>query len=253
MLHKKLLVVTFLILGTLVFGQIFVTAQTKKTNSTYGRPSRLSLRGDEKGGGEESPDKLLLENFYPIGWSEDGKFAYYTEPADEACGCYFGNLIIQDMRTDKILWRKDYTSENGGADNLKDYWQKNQKEFSRKLAEYKITAPKSFTLLDSPFKFQNDVFSVDLTQNLKFEDISAKGSVILQMIYKTGGAKTIYEEKYTPKVYSSLRSAEIGGILPSPFEARVAVVLVETHRGWEGPPNITRLKVIGASLTKGFK
>ena len=32
-----------------------------------------------------------------------------------------------------------------------------------------------------------------------------------------------------------------------------AVVLIETHRGWEGPPNTTQIKVIGANLTNGFR
>jgi hypothetical protein len=46
---------------------------------------------------------LIPESFFPIGWSKDGKFAYYSEPVDEACGCYYAYLAIQDLRTDKII------------------------------------------------------------------------------------------------------------------------------------------------------
>ena len=47
---------------------------------------------------------LSTDAFYPIGWSRDGKFAYYFEPVDEECGCYFAELAIMDLRTDKVLW-----------------------------------------------------------------------------------------------------------------------------------------------------
>ena len=29
--------------------------------------------------------KRVIVNFYPIGWSNDGKFAYYLEPVDGSC------------------------------------------------------------------------------------------------------------------------------------------------------------------------
>ena len=54
--------------------------------------------------GPQEYNRLYVDGFYPIGWSRDGKFAYYIEPVDEACGCYFAELIIQDLRTDKIVW-----------------------------------------------------------------------------------------------------------------------------------------------------
>jgi len=43
------------------------------------------------------------------------------------------------------------------------------------------------------------------------------------------------------------------GHLKSPYEPRVAVVLIEAWRGYEGPPHATNVKVVGASLTAGFK
>jgi hypothetical protein len=48
-------------------------------------------------------DQLVPESFYPIGWSRDGNFAYYLEPVDEACGCYFAQLFILDLKTYRIL------------------------------------------------------------------------------------------------------------------------------------------------------
>ena len=69
---------------------------------------------------------------------------------------------------------------------------------------------------------------------------------------KDKGGKMIYEKNYK-KGYDSIRGAEIGGVLLSPFEPRTAVIMVETHRGYEGPPNITKIKIVGATLTDGFR
>jgi hypothetical protein len=43
------------------------------------------------------------------------------------------------------------------------------------------------------------------------------------------------------------------GYLKSPFEPRIAVILMEIFRGWEGPPNTGSVKIAGASLATGFK
>lgn len=95
--------------------------------------------------GHEYP-QLIAENFFPIGWSRDGKFAYYVEPVDEACGCYFGRLVIQDMRTDKVLWEYRYSQDSefdekgemSGSDSIDELWTKNAKLFSAKLSGHRI-------------------------------------------------------------------------------------------------------------------
>ena len=234
---------------------IILAAGQISAQKIYNAPIRLALNGDAKGE-EESPDKLLLlEKFYPIGWSKDGKFAFYTEPADEACGCYFAELIIQDTRTDKILWQKKYDSENGGADDLQKYWAKSRKEFSRRLVQYGIVPNKNFALLDSPLKTADDNVNIDLFSDVKLTEdaYNSKGIVILKLLSKQKGAKTVYQKTYNGKGYDGIMNAELGGILLSPFEPRIAVILVETRRGWEGPPHTTNIKIVGATLNGGFK
>ncbi len=39
----------------------------------------------------------------------------------------------------------------------------------------------------------------------------------------------------------------------SPYEARIAVLLEETWRGWEGLPFVARLLFTGADLERGFR
>ena len=237
-----------------LLGQTICAAQSKESDVLFDEPSQLTLKGDENAEREEESGTLLRETFYPIGWSKDGVFAYYVEPPDEACGCYFANLVIQDLRTDKILWERKYNSEGKPEDTLEKYWAKNQKEFSRKLAEYGIVAQKQFTLHDSAIRYQKDVFTPKLTDNSSTEDnFYIRGSVRLQLISKKKGRKTIYFRKFNPKKVEGFLGAELGGSLLSPFEARAAVIMIEVYRGWEGPPHTTEIRIVGADLTTGFK
>jgi hypothetical protein len=254
MLLRKMIVLAVALFAVCLLGEIPSLAQSKQSKGLYAEPTHLMLPGEENSEREAANGMLLRETFYPIGWSKDGKFAYYTEPADEACGCYFARLVIQDLRTDKILWERRYNSEDGGADTLKKYWAKSQKEFSRKLAQYGIQAQKKFSLHGSAINYQKDVLTPELKVNTTVNDeMAVSGDIVLQLISKEKGSKTIYENKFDPKQYDSFRSAVISGSLQSPFEPRAAIVLVETHRGYEGPPNITRIRIVGTTLATGFR
>lgn len=185
---------------------------------------------------------------------KDGKFAYYLEPADEACGCYFAHLIIQDLRTDKILWEREHRSDEGGADTLKTYWANSRKEFSRQLAQHGIVPQRKFKLHSAAINYQKDVLTPELKVNTTITDeMTAAGNIVLRLISSEKRSKTIYEKKFDPKNYDGFRDAAIAGSLQSPFEPRAAIIIVETHRGWEGPPNITRIRIVGAALTGGFR
>ena len=43
------------------------------------------------------------------------------------------------------------------------------------------------------------------------------------------------------------------GYLRSPLEPRVAIILVEMYRGYEGPPHVGSVKIVGASLSRNFR
>ncbi|MEP7038530.1 MAG: hypothetical protein ABI891_09305 [Acidobacteriota bacterium] len=254
---RKLFALTFFIIGAFLVGQNSALAQNAKSDVLYNTPSRLMLKDDDKEAEEAKSGALLREKFYPIGWSKDGKFAYYVEPPDEACGCYFAKLVIQDLRNDKVLWVYDNAKvafENEQPEEtIAEHWKKHQALFSRKLAQYAIVPQKSFTLLTSPFEFKNDSLTPVIKINLEVtNEDSVKGNIILRLMSKNKGSKTIYEKNYK-KTYEGIRNAEVSGILMSPFEARATIIMVETYRGYEGPPNITNIKIVGATLNGGFK
>lgn len=258
---RKPMIFIFAILLLFLFGaEKSLFAQSGNTKRRYTVPAQLKLKNNVANEDPRSAgfSELLIEKIYPVGWSKNGKFAFYVEPPDEACGCYFGDLYIQDLRTDKILWsniyKGDFDSDN---ETIETHWRKNQKLFDRKLAEYGIIQAKNFTLAGLPLKTADDTIKVDFSSDVEMVTeplyFDSKGSVSLKLISEKKGTKTLYQKTYPEKKQVEVMSVALGGVLVSPHQPQAAIILVETYRGWEGPPNITNLKVIGASLTNSFQ
>ncbi len=45
-----------------------------------------------------------MDKFFPIGWSEDGNFAYITEPVAEGLGNYVFEIVIINVISGDTLW-----------------------------------------------------------------------------------------------------------------------------------------------------
>ena len=262
MFLKTRLIFIVLFLFTFLSGQSISFAETEKSGQSFDQPKRLVLKGiGEPQLNSNGHFLFLTEAFYPIGFSKSGKFAYYTEPADEACGCYFATLVIQDLRTDKILWKHEYDSEPTDVvpgkqtplPTIKEHWNRNKAMFSRKLEQYGIKAQDQFTLNES-IQYREDVFTPKLNLQIEKEEVySVDGSLNLLMVSEKKGAKSIYKKKYIADDYSGFRTAEVSGVLKSPFGSTSAVILVEMIRGYEGPPNPTRIRSVGSNLTNRFR
>lgn len=220
---------------------------------------RRTLKKHFRGDGRTSP---ITEAFYPIGWSRDGKFAYYVEPVDEACGCYFAELRIQDLRTDEIVWQfKNDPESRVGADgspiddDINKLWRRNQKLFNAKLNEHKIVAAK-FVLLGRDFMSAGKRYTTKLTTRTEFDEdfgLDRVRSVKLDLTAATLGNKTIFAAEDKDEKFLSPLATGIVGALKSPFENRAAIVMVNVQRGWEGPPHTVDVRLIGADLKNGFK
>jgi hypothetical protein len=229
---------------------------------TYSVPRKLNLEPAAKREFKKwwiSPARypgLVPEGFYPIGWSKDGKFAYYYEPVDEACGCYFARLVIQDMRTDEKLYEFTYNQDDtmndkgemSGPGNVRTLWRKNQKLFDDKLREHAIVARTS-VLLGKTFT-SGMVYTagtiVTMGQDEYGEDRVMK--LFYTLTTKRSGSKTLAEIDNTKAEYNGTLDAGVVGVIKSPFEQRVAVVGMEINRGWEGPPHNGDIRITGASL-----
>lgn len=242
-------------------------AGTIAAQTTYSVPKKVDLekvvqKTFPKYFGQEFPH-LIPETFFPIGWSRDGKFAYYTEPVDEACGCYYAHLVIQDMRTDKVIWEYKYNQgdemdENGkmpDLDTIARLWAKNQKLFSEKLRENGIVQTQKFKLMDKNFTSEGKTFSAkaNITKGENpdgYEPRVDKISLILSS--PKLGSKQVYSADHSKKEYWFMLDAAVIGALKSPFENRVAIIAIEVMRGYEGPPHTADVRIVGADLTSGF-
>jgi hypothetical protein len=245
---------TFSLFILALFVLAFTVVSTFAQNKLFLQPKRMLLLGDTLEETNENPT-LMKEYFYPIGWSKDGKFAYYLEPPDEACGCYFGEIYIVDLKTDKVLWTKRYEGDMEKPEDLKSYWKKSQKFISQKLYQYKIQAGKNFTLAALPLNFGGEAIKVDYFADVNLNDdaYSSKGNIVVKLVSDKRGEKTIFKKHYEGENNVGVLDSELGGVLKSPFESRIAVIRVDTQRGWEGPPHVTKISVTGSDLSKGFK
>jgi hypothetical protein len=208
---------------------------------------------------------FYTENFYPIGWSKDGNFAYYVEPVDEACGCYFAKLFILDLKSDKVLWKFEHEGDSieeeqkaGKPYSLVTLWRANRKLFSDKLREHGIEPQGRNLLLSFPASYKGDILMADLKTKEKEglgEDANLYGVVgklTLQLNSKRSGKKTVLDYTYPEGEALPLYVGAVGYV-QSPFEPRIAVILMEIYRGYEGPPNTGTVKIVGANLETGFK
>ncbi len=205
----------------------------------------------------------MTEGFYPIGWSRDGKFAYYVEPVDEACGCYFAELRIQDLRTDKILWQFKNNPESrinaDGSpveDDLQRLWKRNQKLFNAKLNEHRIIESARFMLLGRSFTSAGRTYSIQMRVVKEYDEgfgVDRARSINVELISPALGKKKVYGEDQKDELFLSPLEAAVAGAFKSPYEDRVAIVMITMHRGWEGPPHTVNVQIVGADLKNGFK
>ncbi len=217
-------------------------------------PEELTYQLPESKDYVTDKEMLLIEKFYPIGWSPDGKFAYITEPADEATGFYFFNFRIQDMVTDKIVWEwKIDVQDQVMEGNLQSTWDENKELFTKQLRKHKIVQQNSFQLNGSQFTENGNEYKIETQINKKMNELFGLETIAqikVNLSSSALGQKTIYSMKDDE---SLLIDAEIGGYIKNPYEPRIAVIHYGIQRGYEGPPNTVHIKLSGAALEEGFK
>lgn len=199
----------------------------------------------------------LTEAFYPIGWSREGKFAYIVEPADDVCDCYFANLVIKDLKTDTVLWHFDYQSrafdeKDNTPKSWPAFWRFNQRLFSKKLSEYRIAQTTGFAFKSFPIIYNGDELTatVSVERDQKGWDPRFVSAIALQMSSKRKGRKIVYQK--SDLTDSEVLDVRLLGYLKSPFEHRVALVLLEHQRGFE-MSQVIKVNLIGSDLFSGFK
>ena len=259
---KRLILCVTLILITVAAPALSI-GQTGYTMPRAFSLARIVSRTLQPHFGRGIYNKLYPEGFYPIGWSRDGKFAYYIEPVDEACGCYFAELVILDTRTDTAVWHfkndwEKHVDAEGAPieDDIRKLWKRNEKMFVEKLREYRIVQAPGFSLLPATFRSIGKSYTARLNA-VRANDPDGNRRVRkldLELRSPTLGKKSLYSKEYMgDDLWVSPLYSAVVGAFKSPYENRIAVLLLNVQRGWEGPPHTVDVQLVGADLAKGFR
>ncbi len=244
---------TNIFLFVLLLGMGFaVQAQVFEVPKGYALAESISVK-------EGSGYATEADQFFPIGWSEDGKFAYFIERNYDPIGTY-PLFFIQDMVTDSILFfdgEEDFESEDH-LDTVEDAWALKAATYHREMEKHGIFREDEFDWHPSEaFSHQGTSFEVVLDQTLG-ETSTGMGPGVQQLtltLKKPGGEKEVFSFKNGPEhseeVLNWLKKAEVLGVVKSPFEDRVFVLLDVHYVGFEGFTDSSYL-LAGAHLEFGF-
>ncbi len=212
--------------------------------AVYTIPAELKNAGQINPGDNIS----ILTNFYPIGWSRNGAFAYMTKQDGEAADAFFFKFFIQDMATDKIIAKYEQTGNEGEAFDVKKIWEKNKDKFTSQLKAAGIIQQSNILIDHLPLKVADKTYSFPVKNEMLFSkdyELKMIASTTISMLSNDTGTKVLYKKRNDQ--YAGILSNKITGYIKSPFENRIALFFLQERRGYEGPPNVIELSLIGTS------
>lgn len=194
------------------------------------------------------------DKFYPIGWSRDGKFAYLLEPLVGERDGHYLEFYIQDMESDKTLWK--WTNMDDAIENLgfERTWRKERHLFTKKLNDYRIYPIKHDRLSSIPISESGITHSFHLDNTYTSTDESLRLAGVRVIRRTNGGNKKILHSRVYTDEYgkSDVISNAIVGCLRSPFEPRVALLYTRTILGWHGGADEVSFTLIGSQLPSNY-
>lgn len=208
------------------------------------------------------------EQFYPLGWSKDGKFAYLGYKwVDYPLDAPLYVLKIMSLKTDKLLYSKKFVPISAEPrENAIEWlaiWNKNQQMIKENLINHNIVFSDKNNIAKASFDFKGSGYKIikSIQKNAKIFR-SPTGEKISKQIIRSYQLK-LQSEKLGSKILSSyktkkneeqLTNMRIIGVLKPAFTDRAVVFIEQTVLdGLSGLEEVKYIKLIGAHLTKGFK
>ncbi len=193
-----------------------------------------------------SPIVNGVPEFYFLGWSKTGKIAFIMNTYLDGVGGNRIDFIVQDTVTDEILYNNSSLlyDEGDGSSIMDDY-----KEMDRVLAQYKIIlqAPDYMeptkTNRDGP-KGAAVWFGVEAS-NVHEDEMGTTFLDYVCTAYTGDALKVVTSEKN-----AQCSNVYVCGYLRSPYENRIALILGNTVRGFEGCD--IAYKLSGCHMDVGF-
>ena len=236
------------------------TAVTAENNV----PQELDIYRESAGGVPE-----YLTHFYPLGFSERHSYFAYVLYRNVSGGIgyytYF-ELNIQNIVTDGIESRLVYDGRYRVDPNKGSYtelyksdpedgylefatvWHHVSRDTEKLLKDYNIIRSENPELRSFPYTSKNgDSYVVNIETFGNVADNFRYNSYKVVLEKSGEEKKTIFNNQDCGAM-----AVTAAGLIESPYENRVVVILYETIRGFEGPPNDLRPVTIGSHLAYGF-
>ncbi|MCP3925952.1 MAG: hypothetical protein GY714_25585 [Desulfobacterales bacterium] len=202
----------------------------------------------------EKPKGELKDLFYPVGFSNKSHFAYLKIPADEAIGCYLWEFNIVNLINDKVIYKEGFDHNDCGIVNsYLTLLKKNTDIFKYRIKKYGINIRK-MRIEKFPLNTGKDVFTAFL-KKVKITKEKFRTKTVYSVIIKSeiNGKKRVGFIKEEDVGFPLVYNLGVNGYIKSPVENRIVVVVEKEMRGYEGPPNVSKFRIYGASLNVGFK
>lgn len=201
----------------------------------------------------QSRDEENRKEFFPIGFSPEGNFAYINRPCNGGCGCCTHDIIIQDLLTDKIETQLSLipTSEIGSQSHM-DSWTTNFSKIERALKLKGISQSAMQLENETEFNDSYNRHSYQIKVNKRVKENIEYPEEGDEMSYSVD--VTIDKRKTKRITYGKINSAydlEYMGFIRSPFSDLVTIILNKKQRGFEA--EITNdLVAVGCHLDPNF-
>lgn len=161
-------------------------------------------------------------DFYPLGWSKDGDFAYCIKQFVDGAGETRISFVIQDTVSDKILFRLDDTVCNLMSLFFSNYFD----QIKAAILEKEIILQKSEYICDAS---QNEITYLVHAMNEKVDEYGMKKIDYFVQAQKGTGSKILMTKNDV-----LANSVFVCGAFKSPYENRQALLLAEVDLGFEG-------------------
>lgn len=185
------------------------------------------------------PPIPLTDQLYALGWSPDNRFAYL-----ERRGVDSGTRVrlrVLDTVDDTIVFDKEWPGWTSD-DDRDAWWSAHEAEVDTVFTRFGLQ-PTDRQLGQFPLIVDNEYYTLVLRPGHSGGWIDRLELVV----HSTGrGLKTVRDGE------GFWRWATLLGFVPSPFENRVALVLLVQPVGWQGDKQPLRFLVSGLSLKAGF-
>jgi hypothetical protein len=228
-------------------------AQTRAAVPPGTPPAELVVPEIEK----YRPDpRLLADRIYVIGRS-DHQIAYAYEPADEACGCYIVEIIVQDLSSGARVVKDRYDSGEIVQDrppdpaqlrSLEQVWRVRGAVWEERIRELGIVREPSRPLqvigTVAPSLPRVEIFTEEVGQDSP-EGYSHLTNYHIDAVTATRTTRIATAEQ-PPEL--KLLEVRVPGYLEPHGAGPAAVLILEHRRGWEGPPGVSHLRFVGADL-----